>query len=412
MIKSLSENRRSFFEEIYHCIVYGFFLIILVFLTFLCAFCTCQLDGTYTEVTYFLPDSPLLNLSVFLAVLILLTILKRLPASSRFLTRLEQDDQLFRSLHRTLLGILFGLSLLWVLSTQRRAGADQLNIQNTAYWFKLGDYSAFFKEGYLARYPNQIGLVLISWLFSLVFGSHNYTVFQIFNALFLTGFYSELSKLCELFGQKRSIRLSVLLTGILFFPLIIYCSFVYGNLGGQYFAVLAFRLEVQYFRKGRTLCAVLAAAFAALAVLLKMNYLIFWIGLLIYAAVEILRNRKASQLILPVLLLGFLWIQSVLPLMIVRSVTSEPLDQGCSSLAWVAMGLQQDSARAPGWSIRALMCRQRCDAWAGACWRTSSAEPCTTSCSTTSASWPGPTGKDARSCRRWSFSTCPISSQT
>ena len=161
--------------------------------------------------------------------------------------------------------------------------------------------------------------------------------------------YREFSEVCILSGLSRKISLATVFTGILFYPLIMYCSFVYGNIWGLALSLLAIRFALQFLQQHRCRYAVLAALAILAGICFKFNYIIFLIGILLYAVVETIRQKKVKLLLLPVLLIISILIQSMLPVALARQVTGDPMDRGASTWAWAAMGLQREGPFCPGW---------------------------------------------------------------
>lgn len=340
-----------FFDHIlrtYKVVVLGIFWATLCLLICLSGFSTSHIAADGTEITFFVKDHVFANIfTVFLFVLALV-LRKYMKPVSKMLERLNQDEIFFLKYRRSLLMILFGISCIWVLSTQYAARSDQMNVQYAAYTLHFGDYAMFQEDGYLARCNNQLGLVWISYLLSFLFGNYNYVCFQLLNALALTVFYWKLSEVGAYFGMRRTGQLAVILLGILFFPLIMYCSFVYGSILGLMFSLVAIEKELSFFKNLKYRQAVWSAVAIAAAVMLKMNYLIFLIGMLVIAMVEIIRSKRIQILLLPVLAVLFCVLQSYGVVKVSEGFTGEPLDQGASSWAYIAMGLQ-DSAGSAGW---------------------------------------------------------------
>ena len=107
-------------------------------------------------------------------------------------------------------------------------------------------------------------------------------------------FYREFSEVCILSGLSRKISLATVFTGILFYPLIMYCSFVYGNIWGLALSLLAIRFALQFLQQHRCRYAVLAALAILAGICFKFNYIIFLIGILLYAVVETIRQKKVK----------------------------------------------------------------------------------------------------------------------
>ena len=332
--------------KFYQYVVLGLFFLILFYLAFLSLIST---SGVYSsEVTYFVQDSIILNLAAFLVVLLLACAIKIFRPTAHWLQCIQTDSQLFFRYRRILLAILAAVAVIWVLAIQCQPGADQLAVQNAVYGLNTGDYSSF-TDGYIAMRHHQLSFTWISYLFSVVFGSYNSVAFQVFNVVGLVLFCREFSEVCILSGLSRKISLATVFTGILFYPLIMYCSFVYGNIWGLALSLLAIRFALQFLQQHRCRYAVLAALVILAGICFKFNYIIFLIGILLYAVVETIRQKKVKLLLLPVLLILSILIQSMLPVALARQVTGDSMDRGASTWAWAAMGLQREGPFCPGW---------------------------------------------------------------
>lgn len=338
--------------SLYKYIVTGFFWAILFLLAYYCMFSTCFISCDTKETTFFVKDSVVRNLLSLTLVIIFIVIAKRAAKRktiNEFVNRVNEDEVFYRRCRNILLWMIFGLSVMWVISTQYEAGADQFIVQDVAYYLSIRSDTPFMPGNYLDGYHNQIGLVFLSWLFSLVFGGCNFLAFQLMNALGLMWFYRELTEVCGIFKFKNTVRLAVLCVGILFFPLIMYTSFVYGTILGLACSVTAIKNELLCVEQRSAWRGAAAVFYITLAVMLKNNYLIFMVAMMIYGAVEAFRKRWCRLLLLPVLIIVVFFLQSSATLKLARHMSGAPLDQGMSSWSWIAMGLQEGEHRAPGW---------------------------------------------------------------
>ncbi len=331
----------------YSFLVTVLFWSILFFLTFLAAVSSCAISCDGAEHSFFLSDSVWANLLTLVLGTLACLLLRSLARRWGLAARLGEDGY-FRRCRRVLLAVLGLLALVWVLATQFDLSADPLGVQQAAQALRTGDLTPFRTGGYISIYPHQMGLAWLSWLLAAVFGDLNPVVFQLLNVLGVVLLYRELSECCALFGMSRGAQLGVVLLGILFYPFWLYCSFVYGNVLGMAFSVLAMRLELRFLRDGGLKRAFGAAGAACLALLLKSNYLIFVIGMLLTALVELLRRCSWQRCLLPLLLIGALLFQSKVPVALTERVTGCRLDNGMSNWSWIVMGVQE-SDRGPGW---------------------------------------------------------------
>lgn len=330
---------------------YGITIIFFAITLFLCvisAYCTTYITSR-DEHSYFLKDSILTNLVFVVVILFYVRLVKKNQYTQKISVKLENNNIFFGKCKKILLLISFALGVIWVTATQYIPGADQYKIQDAVYLFHLKDYQMFFKGGYLDQYQNQLGFFLYSYVYSLIFGSYNYIVFQITNAIGVTFIYKQLSEIGALCGQNKLEQLLTIITGMLFFPLTMYSSFVYGNVLGLLFSLLAVKYELIFFKSSQKKYAVFSASAILLATLMKSNYIIFLVGMLIYAIIEIISGKKWKHTLIIATILAAFLIQSTVPGMIIKKMTGIELGDGTTSMAFIAMGLQESKQRAPGW---------------------------------------------------------------
>lgn len=346
-IKTILDKCGTAFNELYRYSVKWIFFIILMFLCFIASFSTTVLVHDNDGGHFFIKDYPIVNFLSVIGILAIGYILMSYRPVVKFVSRVNADDSYFRSLRRRMLAVLGIVSVLWVLSTQFIPKADQLKVQDGVYELLIEDYTRFSPGDYLERHQHQYGLLLMSYVFSLIFGSSNYAVLQLFNAAALLLFFYELSELCGYFGFRRSVQLSVIIFGFVFYPLIVYCSFIYGTLVGLALAVTAICWEMKFFSSKKISHAIISAILMTFSILAKSTYAIFLVAAMIFAVVEIVRLKKVKLIIFPVSIMIAAVIALSVPHAIMSQIVGDPLDEGTSMWGFIAMGLQ-DGDRAPG----------------------------------------------------------------
>ena len=347
MKKTFQKILANLLPNIYSYGIANLFFAIILFICIISAYCTSYVTFV-NEHSYFLKDSIFLNLLIVFIIILAAYILKKIPCIQTLNQKMENDYIFFKKCKNTLLVIIFIMGFLWVTATQYIPGADQYSIQNAVYALHLKDYHMFYDGGYIAKYQNQLGILLFSYIYSLIFGSHNYVVMQMINALAVSLIYKQLAETGALFGQKRIEQLLTVTTGIFFIPLIMYSSFIYGNVLGLLFSLLAVKYEILFFKDGKKRYIAYSSIFILISISMKSNYIIFMIGMLIYATAEIIANKKWKNTILIIAIIAAYLFQANVPSMLITQMTGIELGDGVSPLSYIAMGLQ-DSDRAPGW---------------------------------------------------------------
>ena len=354
------KKHQNILVVIYDFVVSFLFWIILSFLTLISIKHTCFVDSY--EKTFFLKDSPIMHLAIILSFVIICSFLSKRQSIKMICMRLDKDDRLFKAIKSIGLILIFFSSIYFIFSAKLWPVSDQLFVQESVAAISSGDYSSLLKGGYLAVYPNQLGLVWISFCFFKIFGFGNYIAFQIMNAVFLVLFYKALSEITALIcPQKRFLELCVILLGIIFYPLQIYCTFVYGTIPGLALSTYSVLYALRYKNAALKKDAIISALFILLAMLFKPNYLICFIGIFLHSVIWLFRENvsDASEgnskkhcsgkgILLPVLLIIAFLLQSKLPSIITTAATGVSAPKGASSLSWIAMGMQE-SDLAEGW---------------------------------------------------------------
>ena len=347
-MKKFAERLCFGLEKTYTYAVWVPFLMIIIYLTALAGFATCYISTTTMEHTWFAPDSILLNLAVMIAAAVCLVLFTRTKLFADMRERLSWDRWLFHSIKMGLLCCIFGLGVFIVLSLRLSPQADQLYIVRIGQELARGDISSFQLGEYGQKYQHQIGIILFFKLYATIFGEDNFIVFQLINCLGLALVYNELSMIAKRLGLGQLTQLAVLVFGLFFLPFTLYVTFIYGTVLGFAAALGAVRFEIQFLQKGGLKNALLCALLAAVAYLLKSNFLIFVLAMVICALVNFLKDHSIRQPVLVALILLFCIGQSKLTVGYINANKAAPLKSGCSSWSFLAMGMQ-DGPRAAGW---------------------------------------------------------------
>lgn len=335
------------------------FGVVIAYLFILSALSTSYIDKD--EKTYFIKDNlgvnlliPVLIMAVaYLAVRFLPKLMDKSANKNlhNIMNRIEKVD--YKYIRRAFLIIIFAVGTIWVISTQFKPAADQKKILESAAALADGDITPFVDGGYVGRYPLQRDIVLIMYVLAKVFGDYNYVLFQMINVLALVGIYLELDRIMELAGRGKLERTLLFITDVLFLPMILYCSFIYGTVVGLLASIKAYRhiyvfLHGQRGKKGFINMA-LAILWMVFACAVKSNYLIFLIALVIYVLVETIRQRKLLYLVgVPLLIVVYIMSSKASQKVLVNMIGQE-LAEGMSSWNWVSMGLQESEKRSDGW---------------------------------------------------------------
>ncbi|MEA5016174.1 MAG: hypothetical protein VB099_16605 [Candidatus Limiplasma sp.] len=244
------------------------------------------------------------------------------------------------------LGLLFTLGMIWVRSISALPQSDALVCYNTA--VDLASGRPISQISYYRRYPFQVGYTLYCELFVRLFGEYCTPKIGAANALLMTLSYAAiLALLWEGRHSKRLQLCAIALLALLIQP-VFYATFIYGTVPGLAFALWGLVLAQRWVRQKRWWQLPLAAALCAVAVLLKPNYWIMVVAILLVLMLYCISARHFRWL---PLLLAF----ALTPMLAVSGAqgylearTGQTLGKGTPQTAWLAMGLQE-APQAPGW---------------------------------------------------------------
>lgn len=363
---------------------------VIFYLLYLAGFSTSVMNAA--EHTWLVRDSFVCNMLFVILVLALFCLLRsKAEWLRRFEIRINEDDEFYGRCRRNVLVLLGIVCAAVLLILQKIPVNDQRTVCDIVNSMMNHDFYAFERGGYIDEYPNQLGLVLILYLFAHVFGSYNYLLFQLLNVIALIVIYQTMTVLAEREGDSHLAQLGLWVIGLIFLPAVLYTAFVYGTLIGLCLSLLAFRhtLELadawgmgptsanggrkscrryELLRQWGKLAQIILEAF--LAVALKQNYMINVVALLIVVILLVMKSSSdrcegmardgqepwlsrfcmgVQLFLLVAALAGILLFSGRAITKCAEKATGMDLGSGISSLSWVAMGLQENPGRFNGW---------------------------------------------------------------
>lgn len=324
------------------------FFLIMVWLVYTAGFSTAFLSQS--ESTWLLRDSFVRNvIALVLAVVFGVVILRHSHRFDRLKEKVNRDRAVSDHWRRICLRIIACEALLFIIVTHGQPTADQLYIQQTASQFLDREYFSFAPGGYVNRFPYQLGIILVLYGLSLVFGSFNSLAFEIANAAALVLIYKGLAEMSDESGRSNMEGLFIIASGIFFLPGIFYAGFSYGTLIGLCCGVNAAKHLLRYRNTHRIRDLVWLGILSLSAMVFKTNDLIFLIAMIVAALVMMLGNRDVHQLLAIAVIVAAIFGTTPLVNGVTTAVTGQVPSSGSSSLSSIAMGLQEGEGRYYGW---------------------------------------------------------------
>lgn len=243
------------------------------------------------------------------------------------------------------------ISVIWILATRMYPAADQETLVNIAADMRSGVYSAWQPGGYMFLYPFQNGILLMIYAISCIFTGNTYLAAQFVNIPFcILGIIASSMCVYKLFKSKNLMRITAILM-TLWLPFAMYNTFIYGTVPGFALMMSAYWITLSYFEKRDVWKIVAASLLAALSVILKSNYSIMLIALIILIAMDIIRRCNIRSIAFVIMLVVTLAAGKYTCNGITEHITGTDTPEGVPKIAWAAMGISGDYGWWDGYNI-------------------------------------------------------------
>ena len=296
-------------------------------------------ESKIAEHVYYRTDSLALNLLAVAFIVLILYFINRKFGLEKIPTKVLAAAAVFYTIL---------VSVLWMFAASTYPQADQENVSTAAYLMYTNNYLFLKPGGYLQMYPHQMGLAAVMEAVYCMAGGEYWKCFMFLNAISNGGIVFFLYRITDkLFHSKRVCNL-VLLLSMGCVQLILYTTFLYGITLGLALSLAAFWMLLLYFEKDRLKFAFLAAVLTGAAILVKSNYSIFLIMLVILLCYKGLELKKIRPVLIAFILIvtSFLMKSALLSFYEFRSEME--ISDGMPKSLWIAMGMQEGE-RAEGW---------------------------------------------------------------
>lgn len=261
-----------------------------------------------------------------------------------------------RLMELMLYGWMFVFGCLFILTTKLAAPvySDSYIVTNAAMDAAFGEF--YSMESYFARFPFQLGYVFYCEVFFrlmllLVPGlpeGYYYLALQCGNLVWLILSYFALLRIAALMSGNPGVhRLSCLLMIFSIQPLMS-CTFLYGNIPAFACGVFALWMFTLFIKGERLHHALLCALGLSLAVLLKLNLMIFLVAVGGVWLVELVKKFSLKSCLSLVLCVLCVLSISKLPQQLYEKRSGYDFGEGIPMLSWLAMGMDEGHAAA-GW---------------------------------------------------------------
>ena len=312
-------------------------------------FFICYISSDVNEVTFFCKDHIFINILFIGIAIVILFLLKKKGLIQLLMDKLD-DDSFYKKVKTYMLRIIAVMGFVWVIITQYVPGSDQLDVLSSAYKYGVRDATVVEAGGYLDKWLHNVGIATVERVLALFVGDFNVVFMQLLNVLGIVFIYKKIVDTWEKQGGSRFSQICTLAAGIVFYPFIMYASFVYGNIWSVTLSLFAFDAELDYFDSKKKVYLLKFAIAVGLSYMVKGSAILFIVALGIYAIIRGAVDKTKLYHILVVILVMLLsyGICSVGPKAVLSNKLDRELRDSDGIWAFIAMGLQEEGATA-GW---------------------------------------------------------------
>lgn len=241
-----------------------------------------------------------------------------------------------------------GVSFLWIFVSHTYPEADQKAVSWMAYLMSIDNFLFFQPGKYMQIYPNQLGLTALMELLYRLAGKENWKLFMCLTAISNGALVFLLFRLTALLFQKKKTTVLVLLLSMGCMQLFLYTTFLYGITLGLSFSLAAFYFLLLFLNQEKFWQGFLSGICIGAAVLIKNNYSIFLVAMVLLLFWEALSQKKGKLLLLAVWLLLASALMGKALTAFYEERSGIELSDGMPKSMWIAMGMQEGE-RAEGW---------------------------------------------------------------
>ncbi len=245
---------------------------------------------------------------------------------------------------------IYGVAALYlILNVDGSIRADALwTFEAAAAYGGVDGCDALLPGGYLFMYPHQLGLMTLDRLLQGFCPAPK--VFFVLNFLMVLGLNFTLFQTAEQLFHRPAVTRATILLSFAFLPPLFFVLFAYGLLPGLCAMSAALYAALRFENTGRWRFLVLAVGLGGLATVLKQNFLIGMVAMVLYFGLRWLRDRTWRRAAAVVAAAVCLVLPSRLLIAGYERANGLSLQEGAPAVLWVAMGTDLDNTeRAPGW---------------------------------------------------------------
>ena len=245
------------------------------------------------------------------------------------------------------------IQMIWVYIRHSAPIADSMSVYEAAKQLSKGE--DIFNPYYFEFNPQNLTL---AYMFSIIFKllhSSNLIILKYLNIIANCFIMIGLILIAKELKKDYKINMPLfIILAFTYIPIILLVNFVYGDLIGFAFTIFSIYFIIRYSRKRKIKYLFISSLLMALAIILRMNYMIFAIAIIIYLMLNLLEAKRKNIKVISlqlILILAFIII-SLFPANILKHIVGSQYNVDTSkefpTTRYIAMGMQE-GPRANGW---------------------------------------------------------------
>ncbi len=229
--------------------------------------------------------------------------------------------------------------------------ADQECMIYAATEFMKGTYDWLDAGNYLHRFPYQLGFVYLVETIFRMFNSQSPLLLQCMNVICIGTIVILLYNFTnKMFKDDNTNKIfSILMLG--FLPIMFFSTFVYGNIIGLMFSLIAMLCILIYRENRKIRYLILSSASIGVGIILKSNYQIFLIGMEMLFLLDFIENKDKKIFVGMILSIICVIVFPKLVYLYTENRTGKEVTDGVPMISYIQMGLKDGDGQGKmaGW---------------------------------------------------------------
>lgn len=274
---------------------------------------------------------------------------------SYFLNKIKIKKKLKIIIISFLLAIYSVVQITWITKTPAVQFADSLVVMQIAEKMEDNQELNEYQKNYLQYYPQQLTMAVIFMKIFKICANTNELIFKILNIL--SNILTVLGLYFILFEIQKNYKVNRILFWILslsFIPVILLSCFIYGDFIGLACVVWSLWFAQKYLKCERKKYIFFIGILMCLACLVRMNYFIFEIAIIITIIIGKLEKKELNFLVVfkTVIVCSYIIVATLIPNILIKEIYSSKYDlkkdNAFSTIPYLYMGMSEGE-RANGW---------------------------------------------------------------